>query len=285
MNLLKTFFYSLKKSLLDPKYYKDIAKSKFWFSLKYIWFLLFILTFIKAIFVGGRYLQNRPHIQPGVNKIFKSAENLYPRELELKVKNGQLFTNVKEPYVFNIDKPQDKDLLIIDTKGSIENYPEYNTYVLATKNAVVYPSKSSDNRIDQTSVFYFRDIKQNFTFNKKIYDNLLNKARPYTYKAVFFVDWAVYVGLLLFVLFGSFFALSSTLLGLVFLTFFVWLVNLIFKKEYSYGTLYRMGMHASTGPILIVELVKYFKLPFHSFYSLIFFVWMMIILFTVKSKK
>ena len=287
MKSLQTFFYSLKRSLFEPKYYKDIAKVKFWFSFKYLWFLLFILTIFKGIFLGGQYLKSRPQIQPGVNRFFTYAENFYPKGLELKIINGQLTTNVKEPYIFDLEKnkqPADqRHLLIIDTQGSIENYPKYNTYILATKNAVVYPSESKNNRIEQTSVFYFRDLKQNLTLNKNIYDKFLSVARPYVPRIPFFVDYIILIFLFLFLIFGSLFWTGGVMFGLLFLTFFVWIVNLIFKKKYSYGSLFKMGMHAVTWPILISEAVKYLKLPFSGFYAPIYLVLMLIVLFSSEK--
>src|SRR3989339_2239265 len=119
MNPLKTFFYSLKRSLFEPKYYNDVAETNFWFSFKYLWFLIFILTFIKTLTFVGLYLKNRPGIQPEVNKIMIYAENFYPRELKLQIKNGQLSTNVPEPYVFNVGKDEwrnQKNFIVIDTK-------------------------------------------------------------------------------------------------------------------------------------------------------------------------
>ncbi len=71
--------------------------------------------------------------------------------------------------------------------------------------------------------------------------------------------------------------------GLLFLTFFVWIVNLIFKKKYSYGSLFKMGMHAVTWPILISEAVKYLKLPFSGFYAPIYLVLMLIVLFSSEK--
>lgn len=287
MNQLKTFFYSLKRSLFEPEYYKDVAKARFWFSFKYLWFLLFVLVFIKGFVFTGKYFKNRPHIQPEVNKFMAYAENFYPNGLELKVKNGQLSTNAREPYMFNIAKSNwqdDKHLLIIDTKGSIENYPSYDSYILATKNAVVYPSKSDNNRIGETKVFYFRDLKQDFTMNKKIYNNFLNVIRPYSNKALFFVDYFAIVFILLFLIFGSLFWTGAVIFGLVFLTFFIWIVNLIFKKQFSYGSLFRMGMHAVTWPILTSEFLGYVRSPFPKLYSLIFLAWMLIVLFSLGKK-
>lgn len=288
MNPLKTFFYSLKRSLFEPKYYSDVAKVSFGFSFKYLWFLLFLLTVIKIILFGGQYLYKRNLIQPEVNKIMTYAENFYPRELKLQIKNGQLSTNVVEPYIFDVGKDKwrnQKHFITIDTKGSIENYPNYNTNILATKNAVVYPSKSNNNRVGEISVFYFRELKKDFTLDKKTYDNLLNVVKPYTSKINFFIDWIVLSFSPLFIIFGSFFWTIGVMFGLLFLTFFVWIVNLIFKKQYNFGSLFKMGMHAATWPILTSELMGYLKSPYPKFYSLIFLIWMLVILFQRSPAK
>lgn len=287
MKLLKTFFYSFKKSLFEPKYYKDVAKVKFWFSFKYLLCLLFIFVIFKSVVLGGQYLKSRPQIQPGVNKLFTYAENFYPKDLELKIRNNQLSTNVNEPYIFDPDLGEgqinQRHLLIIDTKGSIEDYPNYNTYVLATKNALVYPSKSANSRIEQTAVLYFRDLKQNLTLNKKIYDNFLNIIKPFTYKVLFFADNIFLAFIFLFLIFGTLFWAGWIMFGLLFLTFFVWIVSLIFKRQYGYGSLYKMGLHAVTWPLFINEVFRYI-LPIPRFYSLIFLVWMLVVLFSIEKK-
>lgn len=285
MNLLKTFFYSLKRSLFEPKYYKeDIAKAKFWFSYKFLWFFLFLLIIINTFTIGGQYIKNRPYIQPGITKFINYAENFYPAKLELKIKNGQLSTNVKEPYIFDVDKSYFKEtkkhFLVIDTKGSIDNYPDYDAYILATKNAVIYPSKSNNNQPNEISVYYFRDLKQDFTLNKKVYSDLLNIIRPYTGRAVFYIDIIVMIALIFYLIFGSLIWTSTILLGLVFMTFFVWIVSLISKKKLSYGTLYRFGMHAVTWPIIISEFVKLLGLTIPGLYPIAFFIFILVILFS-----
>ncbi|VVA43787.1 conserved membrane hypothetical protein [Candidatus Roizmanbacteria bacterium] len=287
MGQLKTFFYSFTRSLFEPKYYKDVAKVKFWFSFRYLWFLIFLLTIIKVFTIGGKYIKNRPQIQPEVNKFVSYAENFYPRYLKLQIKNGQLSTNVVEPYIFDIEKDKWRDqkhFIIIDTKGSIENYPNYNTNILATRNAIVYPSESKNNKMGETSVFYFRELKKDFTVDKKAYDNLLNIVKPYTPRVSFFIDWIVLSFSPLFMIFGSLFWTGGVMFGLLFLTFFVWIINLIFKKQYSYGSLFKMGMHAVTWPILITEIAKYLAFSSSALYALIFIFWMLIILFSTEKE-
>jgi hypothetical protein len=88
-----------------------------------------------------------------------------------------------------------------------------------------------------------------------------------------------------FLSFGSLFWTAGILLGLVFLTFFIWLINLIFKKQYSYGSLYKMGMHAVTWPLLITEIRNLVSFSFPSFYSLIFLILMVALIFFLKDNK
>lgn len=288
MNTFKTFFYSLRRSLFDLSYYKDIAKAKLGFSLKYLWFLLFILTLIKVITLTGAYVVARPSITPAVNNTFTYVENLYPRGLELNIKNGQLSTNVKEPYVFELDKNmrgvgEKRHFMVIDTQGTIEDYPYYNAYVLATKNAVVYPSKSRNNQINETSVFYFRDIKQDVKIDEKVVDGIIDKIRPYAAKAVFFVDWFVGIGLVALLVFGSVFWTASIMFGLLLLNVIIWIVSKLMRRPYSYGDLYRMGMHAVTWPIIFSEAVFLLKLPIPNLYALIFLIFMIIVL--IRSEE
>jgi len=283
MKKLKTFFYSLKNSLFNRNYYKDISKSSFWFSFKYLWFLLFLIVFVYSLIGATAYLFFRPRVGPSINQFVKSTENFYPRGLELNIREGRLSTNVVEPYIIdlearspNINSPH---FLIIDTAGSIDSYPDYNTYILATRNAVVYPSKSAKNDISGTSVFYFNNLKNNFSLNRQMVDRFIYSTRPYTGKLLYFVDLLVVFGLITLLFFGSFFWLMILLFILLIYTFFLWLINKIFKLNYSFNNIYRMGMHGVTWPLLTSELFRIFGFTSKSPFALIFFIWMLIVLF------
>lgn len=283
---MKTFFYSLKRSLFDPSYYKDIVKATFGFSMKYLWLLVMIIMLLKTVVFGGLYLAARPVIAPAINKFINYANNFYPNDLKLEIANGQLSTNVKQPYIIDLDKkatnPLSRHFLVIDTHGSIDNYPFYNTYILATKNAVVYPSQNRGGA-QESSVFYFSNLKNNFSVDKNIYDSSLNEIRPYLLKATFFADMIILAGMILFLTFGSFFLTLAIMIGLAFLTFIVWIFNKIFKAGFSYSTLYRLGMHAVTWPIIITEIVKFSRLPLPNLYVVIYFVWMVVVLNSFKG--
>lgn len=289
MRKIQTFFYSLKRSLFDPAYYTELAKGKFLFSYKYLLFLFLCLMVIQAVQLDGTYIASRSKIQPAINTFIKNAELFYPPNLELTVADGQLSTNVPEPYYLDFSstkgQPAERHFITIDTKGSIENYPSYNTYVLATHNAVVYPSKASNGSLYQTSVLYFRDLKQNVFINQAIYHNWFKIVQPYSSKASWYIDSLVCVGTVLFILFGSFFWSASVMTGLVILIAIIWIITQIAHRGFAYGSLYKMGMHALTWPILVSELLKYIKFPISNIYTIVFMVWMLVIVFSQTKRK
>ncbi|MCX7589404.1 MAG: DUF1189 domain-containing protein [Patescibacteria group bacterium] len=287
MKSIKTFFYSFKKSLFDFNYYQEIKEVKFSFCFKYLWFLFFILTFFSSFFLIGNYITARPEIKATISKIINFADDFYPEKLEMKIKNGELSTNVKEPYVLKKtnSNSEKKNLIVIDTNGLIENYPDYNTYILLTKRALVYPSKTSEEKISQTSVFYFKNLKQDLTINKKNYDSFIKKIKPYAQKGIFFIDGLVIIMIVLFLIFAPLVRVMSTFFGLIFLTFILWLINLIFKKGLKYAEIFKIGIHASTLPIILIEIIQLIRPELNSIYSIIFLLWAGAIIFSFKEKN
>ncbi|KKP87052.1 MAG: hypothetical protein UR89_C0008G0024 [Candidatus Roizmanbacteria bacterium GW2011_GWA2_35_8] len=272
--------------MFTPAYYNDIVKAKFSFSLKYLWFLMFLILVVKSFGYGASYIKNRPHIKPGVDKFVIEVSNFYPSELELRIRQGELSTNAKEPYIFDLERkmPSDKHLIVIDTKGSIDNYPSYNTYVLATRKAIIYPSKSQSNRME-TSIFYFKDIENNLTFNRNSFDRIINMAKPYTLKATFYADIFIALAIVTGPIFLSIFTLFGIIFGLLFLNFIVWIFNLLAKKGLSYSTLYRLSMHGVSLPILLSESLKLFGVNLGFVYWVTYFVFMGVVLFALKTKS
>ncbi|MCL4363849.1 DUF1189 domain-containing protein [Patescibacteria group bacterium] len=279
MSGLAKFFDTIKKSIFDFSSYREIGQKSFWSAYKYQLLFLSVFVIIKCFQISGIYLVNRPHIQPSVNQFLASAQNFYPGNLKIKIENGQLSTNQKEPYIFDAYQKLNHHLLVIDTKGSIENYPNYNTYILATKNALVYPSQVKNN-VQQTSVFYFQNMTQNVTLDKNVYLALLEKVKPYALRAINFVDSIFLALLFLYLVLAPLFWSSSIMTGLFVLIFLVWLVNLIFRKGFGYWSLYKMGMYAVTLPVIINEIFKLFSVSIPGSYSLLFLLFMMVVIFS-----
>ncbi|MCX6732549.1 MAG: DUF1189 family protein [Candidatus Roizmanbacteria bacterium] len=286
MKKLKTFWYSFQKSLLDFGYYKDVAKASFWFSYKYLFLLLICLSLIRSVQMGVGYIAIRKNIPSYITTVQRELVNIYPKELELRISNNKLYTNVKEPYAIEFPKVfgdmDGKHMVVIDTKGVVDDYPKYNTVILATKLALVYPDKQQGNRTS-TQVYYFSDLDRSIYMDHAGYSKLIQRTNPFFAKLPKMIDIAVVVGIILLPFVGAFFWQSGTLLGLVFLTLIMWIIEKILKTSYGYKALFRMGMHGATWSILFSFLLDITNQKVSYLYNLIFVAWMIFVI--VKNKE
>lgn len=288
MKKLKTFWYSFQKSLLDFTYYKDITKASFWFSYKYLFLLLVCLSLIRSIQLGVAYSTVRKNIPTYIAIAQRELTNIYPKELELRISNGKLYTNVEEPYMIEFPKVfgemGGKHLAVIDTKGVADDYPKYNTIILATKQALVYPDKQQGSRVT-TQLYYFSELNRSLYIDHSTYSKLIKNADPIFAKLPKIIDITVMSGLFLLPFVGAFFWQSGTLLGLVFLTLIIWIVDKILKTSYGYKTLFRMGMHGVTWSILFSFLLDITNQRVSYLYNLIFVAWMIFVLVKNRESK
>ncbi len=289
MKKFATFWTSFQKSLLDYTYYKDIAKASYWSSFKYLLFLLVCLSLVRTIQLGVGYTFMRKNIPSYVAIGQKELAAFYPRELELRISNGNLYTNVKEPYVIEFPKifgdSEGKHLIVIDTKGTADDYPKYNTIILATKKALVFPGKEQASRTT-TQLYYFSDLKRSVYMDHTEYTKMIQSLNPFFSKLPKLIDQLVVIGLILFPFFGGLLWVSSTLFGLTFLTIVIWLVEKIIKtSSYGYKTLFQMGMHGLTWSILFTFLLEITNQKVSFLYNLIFIAWMIFVLIKNKELK
>ncbi len=289
MEKLKTFWNSFQKSLLDYTYYKDIAKASYWFSFKYLLFLLICLSLVRAVQVGIGYSAIRKNIPSYLAMGQKEVAAFYPKGLELRVSNGNLYTNVQEPYTIEFPKifgdAKGYHLIVIDTKGVADDYPKYNTVILATKKALVYPDKQQGNRTT-TQLYYFADLKKSIYMDQTEYSKIVKSFNPFIAKLPNLIDKLVIIGLILLPFLGGLLWTSGTLFGLIFLTIFIWLVEKIAKTStYGYKTLFRMGMHGATWSILFTFLLAITNQKVDFLYNLIFIAWMTFVLVKNKDAK
>lgn len=285
MKKLTTFWNTFQKSLLDLHYYKDIAKASFWFSFKYLFFLLICLSLVRSVQLGIQYSKIKNKIPSYISMGRNELLGLYPKKLELRISNGKLYTNVDEPYFIKFPKVfgnmDGKHLAVIDTKGVADNYPKYNALILATRQALVYPDKQQGNALS-TKMYYFSDFKRSLYVDHSLYSKLIQTADPFIKKLPELIDTFVVIGLILFPFFGGLFWLFGTLFALSFLTLLVWLMEKILKTRYGYKTLFRLGMHGITWPILFSFMLNITNQSVPYLYNLIFIVWMGFVL--LKNK-
>lgn len=285
MKKLNTFWNSFQRSLLDLHYYKDIVKASYWFSIKYLLFLLVCLSLVRSVQLGVKYSNIKEKIPSYISMGRNELLALYPKELELRISNGKLFTNVVEPYFIEFPKVfgnmDGKHLAVIDTKGVADNYPQYDTFILATRQALVYPDKQQGSAIS-TKMYYFSELKRSLYIDHALYSKMVQSVDPFIKKLPKIIDSFVIVGLISLPLFGGLFWLLGTLFGLIFLTILVWIMEKIAKTSFGYKTLFRLGMHGVTWSILFSFMLESTNQSVPYLYNLIFIVWMGFVL--LKNK-
>src|SRR3989344_2786792 len=149
-------FKNIKKSIYSPGYYHELLAKPFSYSMKYYLLFAVLLSFIVALFFS---LAATPELKLRLDESLEKAATSYPAELKVEIKNGQVSTNVQEPYVvkmpedfknneeltINGSKPQDfQNLIVIDTKNDFSNvnqFTSYDTALLLTKDSIIYYNK------------------------------------------------------------------------------------------------------------------------------------------------
>ncbi len=249
---LKTFWHVFKKSIGSFSYYKEIVKTKFSFSLKYLFLLLLFVSILSGIRFSLEIGSLIPKIPNFVNEVKTSAQNFYPKELVVKVQDGLISTNVKEPYYLDLPKMVDKHFITIDTKAKAEDILKYKTVILVTKDSVVSFDKESSYRVYPLNELNKDNTQTNFVIDKNGYDTIVAKLLPY----LNFLPTLAIVLILLSIIVWPFIAASFALLGkliyLFFITIIVWLISKLLKSKLEFGKIYQMGMHAITIPVILV---------------------------------
>ncbi|MGI5826199.1 MAG: DUF1189 family protein [Patescibacteria group bacterium] len=242
MNKFSTFFYCFKNTFINASYYRDILKAPFSFSFKF--FLFFFLLYAIAgttIF----YFKGAPTINKFLDTFPQNLSQLYPEELIITIKDGQASTNVKEPYSISINQlgeifpqyafienPIDEyqNILVIDTKGSIENFTQYKTAALLTqKNFVIVDSNN------KYQLYPLTEIKD-FTLDRALVDKGVKLVTPYFRYVLPVITACVFLYFLILLP-------AIKLIYLLFLALVLLLVGKIMSLRISYGKNYQVGLH------------------------------------------
>jgi hypothetical protein len=291
MNKLKTFIRTFVKSLASPKYYRDVLKAKWSFSLKYLIVLLFIVNILTAIKVGTLVNKYYPQAAPFINEVKQIIVDFYPKELVLTIKKQKITTNVKEP--FYIEFPEQlskiiagyyKHLIVIDTKGKVDDYKKYESLLLVTADKLVTPDDRGQGNYQVVPLSdKLTEVPDGTKINKNLYDEAVGKILPYFDRIARYIYALILIGIVLIPFIGTAFGLFEKLIYLLPAAFLLWLLAKILKKKLSYGKVYCLGIHGLTLPIIVTLALSIFNFHIPLLYSLIFFVWMIVVLVQIKE--
>jgi hypothetical protein len=267
MQSFRTFAYSFFRSATSPLYYHDIIHTRFSFSLKF--FLFFSLLFATTATVYFWIFLIRP-LKPAILSIPSNFATIYPPELEIVIQDGQVSTNVSEPYfipvsqlnnaienirnqVLGASTAQNDYLLVIDTKADIEDFYLYQTYALLTQNYLVYVS-NEDSPTSQLRVINLQEVSD-VTVNQQTVTDIVNQLNPY-------MPYVLPLGIL--VVFINFSLLLSLGRGvqIAFSSVLLFLFAKLIKFPLTYSQSYQIGLHLIVPITLISSLLDVLNLNF-----------------------
>lgn len=283
MKNIRGFFLEIYKAVVNFDSYRSWQNESFSKNLWYLFRLIFLVTFVAILPFFFFLVTQSAKVPEGVTKFKRTVENAFPKELVLTFKNGQLSTNVKEPYYYNLPndgKTPDKHLVTIATSAQVEDYEEFDTTILVTKNAIVYPKNDST----QKEVMFLKDVKDG-KIGYQDYVTVVKKLGPY-WRYIYPIYWILTVVLLLIVPFiGAGFNLLWQLLYLVFMAAALNLLAKMFGMAETFKQTYRILMRSSTLPILFFGVLGVFHLipPIPFAYSLILGIFTLAIFFHIKK--
>lgn len=246
MSRIETFLYSLQKSFTSPSYYADILRAPFSFSLKYFLFYFFLYAVVGTVFLG---IQIVPPMDRFLSVLPQRIESVFPAELEIVIKDGELSTNVSEPYSVPLKVLEDafsdqvlgastvygpvENLLVIDTKGRIEDFHKYQTMMLLTRTHVIVYDKNDAVKM------YSLDSSMDVTINRALVSSAVQKITPY-------IKYVVPATVTVIFLFFLICMPGYYQFYLMFFALLFWILSRISRLDISYFKSYQLGMHMCT---------------------------------------
>ena len=238
MKKISTFFYIFKNTFSSLSYYKDVIKAPFSFSLKFFILYFFFYALVGTIVSYSRLSKGIDFLQ---SDLINKVQEIYPSNLEIKIKDGIVSANTPQPYILSLEKVNQSfsqpintktplvNLFVIDTNGSVENFSKYKTAALLTRNYFVLY------RTNRLNVYSFEKI-QDLTINKSFISSAVLSISPFL---------LLIKPIVLLIIFLSFFVFvpAYELLYLLFFAFVLFIISRLIKASLSYGKLYQIGLH------------------------------------------
>jgi hypothetical protein len=242
---MKSFIEHIQKSIYGPEYYQELLTRPASFSWKYYGSLAMLLALFLTIIHAISLV---PTITQTLNDFPKTFLAYYPDELEIHIVNGHASSTVLEPYFLPIpellkegigENSSTTYLGVIDTQtpASLERFQTHSAFFAVSQDALVVRDQQGGIRISPFSASF------NYTVNERVLHDLIGTAEP------FFKFVAPIVVLIVF--FAMLFMFAIELIYLVFVALLVFVMGRVLKHKWTYGTAFRICLHAVTLPLLL----------------------------------
>lgn len=256
MNRLKAFIYTLKNSLVNISYYKDLLSVSTKFSIKYVLMLGIIATVISTLNIAIPLI---PGVKETVDEGINYIRGMYPEDLVITTKEGEWSINQPEPYAIptpdfmqmnkesieKYDINEDyyyenikNNLIVFDHDGTINDLDLFNTYMLLNRaNLIVVEERG---RMQTYPVDSFQDIEINNDMYQSFIDNIAGLTK---YVPTLIVS---------LVLIGTvFYYIVYRLIYLLVVALWLFAIGKIKRLDINYKDYYKISAHTMTLPLLL----------------------------------
>jgi hypothetical protein len=272
MSKLKLFFVSLYQSATNPGYYADVVKAPLSFSVRYILFLSFVLSLIGTIVTSVTMI---PALKSVSNEIDKRAATLFPPNLIISIKNGQLATNQKTPLTLTLPSTDGgPNTIVIDPEAKEKDIDKNKVFILANKDGVLFNSDT------ESRTYSYKDMEiKDVRIDRKMFDEIVKKGKDYLKIVPTILPAIIFIGLS-----------ATTVISVFFKALFYTLITSIVLKlsslKIGVKKSFQITLHAIT-PILLLQILEIlfgFIVPIPLFYPILFAILIVIIARELKKE-
>lgn len=296
-----SLFRRLWSALTAPRSFTVLNRHTVFQSLLTLLAFCFLAGIVSSVRMAILLYSATPNAEVVIEDINEGLYQLYPMDLELRIKDGILSVNKETPYSIEVpeawrpyaEKLMDAtvlpNLVSIDPAASVEDYYDYNALVLLTDSSLVYPSRShtyktengaEKNVPEMSFVRYDQDLQSaNMTLDRAKYDTFMDALIPMIQRVPGLLSVTVVVVIVIAPWFIAFFSFISTLFYLVFATFLLWILSKIMGWKVTYGSLYKLGLYGVMLPMLLklIASTLSFSPPLFIF-TMVYMIWMFCVL-------
>lgn len=274
MKFVTNFFQTVKESIYSPEFYAGIPKKSLGSAIIYFLLLTLIVTVLQSVLPIWSFTTVG---QQEIQKFIGQAVNTYPEKLEVKIQNGKVSTNVKEPYFIPLPSGNNTsnstyNLIVIDTKTPF-SASQFNAYKAAAwvSKDTIFVQGDSNGQIKTIDLSKASDVK----INKSLINSFAVKYSP----LLKLLTPLAIVGILL----GLFLLHILRLIYLFFLALLIFLLVKVIKKDRTYGECYKISIYAVTLGVLVEFIGNFLRYPGFPFMFTIIAI--AVVLFNFKNMK
>lgn len=240
---MKSFIEHIQKSIYGPEYYQELLTRPASFSWKYYASFAMLLSLFLTIVSSIALV---PLINQTLHNFPKNFLAYYPDELEVRIVNGHASSTVAEPYFLPIPKALEEGigtstryLGVIDTQTpvSLERFSSFNALFSVSENAFIVRDERGSIRVSPFASNF------NYTVNESLLRGLIVGAEPYFKFVAPLVILIVFIAML--------FMFTLELFYLIFAALLIFIMGRLMKHKWTYGTAFRISLHAVTLPLLL----------------------------------